>query len=357
MKRTILACLLLIVLTAIRAHADEPAAEVTEPVIPERKLAFEVSEEERPTKINFFGGANQQTFRYVAVLTLTFEFPSEGDSHFLRHIESYTQDFLQLSRKVPQKQRPSKNTLSILRNRLHVRPVSKELPDGRMATVVPVPGGASVEYNVFAFTAEEAQELVEAILLLFDYGFSQPKYQEYEKRRDFFQGMVLQRQGKLKQAQDELPGYEQQLEEVKAFRDIDAKSLADFRTQRWLISADLIGIQARIEACERILQKDSPRFSTVTREEAETAKIRAEIELVGLAARRKAIEEMAEKGQRYAELAAKAKEARGMIQHYPPLIKKEEGRLAEYERAVKEKMPFAKVGPIKIQPIRWEPAE
>ncbi len=356
MKRTILACFLLIVLTAIRAHADEPAAEVTDPVIPERKLTFEVSEEERPTEISR-NYPPPRTSRYVAVFTLTFEFPSERNLRSEQGSLTNVRNIVEYSRKIPRKQRPSKDTLSILTRSHSVQQVPKELPDGSMATVVPVAGGLRVEYNVFAPTAEQAQELVEAVLLLIDYGFSYPKNQAYEEVRGVYQQRLLEQRGKLKQAQDELPGYEKQLDEVKAFTNIDAKSLADFRTQQWLISVDVIGINARIEACDKILQKDSPELSAVGREEVETAKIRAEIELVGLAARKKAIENIIEKGQRYVELAAKVKEARETIQTLTPRIEKTERLVAQYERAVKEKMPFAKVGPIKIQRIRWEPSE
>ena len=86
------------------------------------------------------------------------------------------------------------------------------------------------------------------------------------------------------------------MEDLKGFEDITAEAFANFTTQQRLISVNVAGINARIEACNKILRRDA--LSPARIEQVETVKTSAEIELVGLAAKKAALEEIVTKGRK-----------------------------------------------------------
>ena len=380
MKRAILAGLVLIVLTTARGLAAEPAAEskaapkekpspkasadALEPLSPERELTFEVSEEEVSRKLTTPDpGLLEQ--RYVAVFRseifspkgrslrvplerdlreLSQEVFSMGTPTFSR---PYT--FPRVLANVPQEHMPAED----------IRDVLSAYIRGRSAyfTHRQVPMGDRYDrkyyqsFELMAPSPERAEELVRGLLSLYDYGVYYPIQRECLRLKRESEGRLPKYRATLKEAEKELAESAEQLEQLKEYEDVNKEALVHFTTQLRLISVDLAGIRARIEACNKILAKPV-KPSRV--EQVETVKITAEIELVGVEARKAAIEEIVEKGRRRVELLGSAEAARKKVSSYKSTISSRETRIAGYEADRRELMPFPiQDGKVTIHPIKW----
>lgn len=383
MKPLILVDCLVMLAIAIPARAADPAPDsppdakpeasaeagpkLTEPVIPKRELTFEQSAEEYPLPLNVPDPKLLEQ-RYIAVFRSVglpkgrrLDVPKHPVSPNLRSLYAmafrsggtgYPPLFPGLVRNVPKDRLPAEDILSVLTTQggslISVRRESCPNPDDP---------GTPLEYYAFqvrAPTVERAKELVEALLVLYDYGLSYPVQQEYlQLGRDAEKELPKLRDASEK-AQQELARTEKQLEALKDFEDLGEETLVDFRTQLRLISVDMAGTKARIDACNKILagRKD---LGPSRIEQVETVKITAEIELVGLAARKDAIEKIVELGQRRVELFNQTTKLRHDAVHARGAVSDALNKTAEYETARKQYEPFPiQDAKVVIHPIRWE---
>jgi len=336
--------------------AKEPPAEAAEPVIPERKLVFEETDAKHPMKL-FAADAKLLEQRYVAVFRITADargpMPTALSGNLGHVYQSPTFDapvhwFGNLVKNTPKERLPSREVVSILAKdgRWHVthrRLDDRDTPDGFLV----------VEFNVLGPTPEVVKELVAGVFQLYDYGLSYPIQKEYLRLAQEADEILPKLRAELKKANAELATQEGQLEPYQEYEDITAESLADLMTQRRLLLVDLAGVEARIEACTKILSRRPPM--TVDRmDRIEMIKISAEIELVGLRARKDYIDHVVEKGRERLALSVKARVTKSRVGNESRRVSKVESSLEGYRSQRKRFEPFAIEGDkITIHPIAW----
>ena len=400
MKRAFLVACVTIGLTATFTHAADPgpestspsadktaAVEVSEPVIPKRELKFDVSEEQYPLPLDsahkleqllqqhyvarFTLVATEMPHYYKAVGKVPWTFKS---SHF--HSSSIKSDLpnesplwhihvglngpgylnsgtvKSLLDNAPRERWPSEAVVSLLTTNPgpHVRARTREL-------VARGPNGARMGHQsleVLAPTAEEARALVEGLLTLLDKGFFRPFQAECLRGKRTFAEDAAKYRAEANQHREEAAGYQKELDGLKEYKDINKEAVGKFTAQVRLIGADIKGVQARLVACEKILATHqglrSPRTTQV-----ETLKITAEIELVGLVARKAALEEIVNKGQRRNELVTKKSRPSAQLRQKEKWVADAEKGVAHYEAQRLRVVPYpVKDGKVTIRRIKWE---
>ena len=139
---------------------------------------------------------------------------------------------------------------------------------------------------------------------------------------------------------------------LNEFADIGEAMLIDLTAQKRMIAVDLAGINARIGACQKLLTR--PGVPVNRLEQVETVKITAEVELVGLAARKAMIENLIDKEQQRVKVATEANDGKERVIGWERRLIEAERLLAEYQTAIDQRMAFGKIGKVLIYPIRWD---
>lgn len=391
MKRAIIACLVLVALTAIRGLAAEPAAEskagpkdkpppkaateTPKPVIPERKLTFDVSEEEQPMA---FRGADPELLeqRYCANVLVVgpsrlrvTAFGTIGREAITGYSAAVNRHkFLLFDR--------SKPSAAMLKSALDEMP-KERLPSEEVVSLLRMGGppylrrsyvhsGAGpeddkylIQFTILAPTSERAKELVQGVLSFYDFGVFYPLQREALAVKGAYEKGLPENRASLKNAQDELAGCDKQLAGLKQFEDITQEALVNFITQQRLISVDMQGVKARIAACNKILGGGTERRLTPSRvEQLETLKITAEIELVGLAARKEALEDLVNKGRERRKVFAKRVQARNRVGSLERGISQILEGITHYEAELKKCVPYpVQDGKVVIRRIKWVPPQ
>ncbi|HUT90694.1 MAG TPA: hypothetical protein VMY37_14420 [Thermoguttaceae bacterium] len=332
--------------------AEEPPAEVTGPVIPERKLVFEETDAKHPMKL-FEADAKLLEQRYVAVFRITVDARGPRSSSgnlggvYVGAVASPGHWFGNLVEKTPKERLPSREVVSILTQNAGRHVLSRTFDDHDAPD-----GFRVVEFNVLGPTPELVKELVAAILQLYDYGLSYPIQHEYLRLAQQGETLLADLCPELKKADAELAQQKKQLEPYREYEDITEQSLADLMTQRRLLLVDLAGVEARIGACSKILS--GPPMNVDRTSRVETIKVSAEIELVGLRARKDYIDHVVEKGRQRQELSAKVEPARKRVDELSSRVSRAGSSLEEYRAQRKRFEPFAlESDKITIHPIAW----
>ena len=157
----------------------------------------------------------------------------------------------------------------------------------------------------------------------------------------------------LAAAEKEFTALQKEMEGLEEYKDINQATLDTFIAQQRLISVELVGIKARIAACEKILA-DARAHGPDRVEQVETAKIAAEIELMGVAARKEAIERIVTKGRERLLLGGKLTAARGNVEQAKRRIGSAEKMVKSYEDEIRKLTPSPIEETIMIHPIKWE---
>jgi hypothetical protein len=383
MKRVILASVVLIQLMAIYCRAaapaaepeavpkeepsSKPAADVPQPVIPERKLTFDISEEEQPT---VFIGADPELFEQHYVATFSLIGPVglapvgftpiereqlQGYRHAVeRHHRlllgvspiQYAQLLKSALSEIPQERSPSEDVVSLLTK---ATPYFSFLAGRRSK-----PGNDeySIAFTILAPTPERAKELVQGVLSFYDYAVFYPLQKGALAMKAACQKRLEQDRAGLEEAQSLAP-LQKQLEELKEYADITPEALAEFTTQQRLISVDMQGVKARIDACNKILLHGDHTSRT---EQLETLKVTAEIELVGLIARKEALEQIVKKGQERKDLFAKRVQVQRHVRSLESEIRNMSEGIRHYEAELAKCIPYpVEGGKVVIRRIKWVP--
>jgi hypothetical protein len=214
------------------------------------------------------------------------------------------------------------------------------------------------ELTLTAPTAERAKELAQAVLVLYDYGYSFPAHQGYADLYEDYASQLSDERSQIKAMEVQLEAEDKELESLKSYEEITTEALASLVSQKQLNIVERAGLGARIAACQKILDeiKKSGRPSPTQSEKAETVKVAAEIELAGLEAKQTAIDDLVQKSRRRLSLASHTFGVRRNISFaFDRSAQDTEVRATAYKTAVDEKMPFAKVeGKVLIRRIKWE---
>ena len=395
MKRTILACFALVALTAIHGLAAEPAAEskadpkqksspkaaahASEQVIPRRKLTFDVSEEERLMPFNvadpeLLDQRYVATFRLVGARPLrtygvSFYSPLKGVDHsdardrqraiFFYGKTPSARVYNAILGEMPQERLPSEEIVSLLTKKNYPyfssSPVRADKDAATRGEGAAKPDEYYISCSILAPTAEQAKQLTEGVLSFYDH-VSFLLQENTLAAKETFEKELPQLRESLKQSQDELATLEKRLEDLSEYKDISQEALADFTTQQRLISVDMQGVKARIAACHKILR--GGRLTSSRVEQLETIKITAEIEMVGLAARKGAIEEIVKKGRGRMEAAVGRVQASSRVRDRERDISQISEGITHYEAELKKCMPLpVEDGKVTIRRIKWVPPE
>jgi hypothetical protein len=346
---------------------EQQAPDVAEPVIPKREWVFE--EKEEPYEIELFAAdpeALQQ--RFVAIVRLDAYQALRSSRWRLSDPVQFVHSSLSGSSGVPEgllywlvknaapDRLPSPDLVEALtaHTRLHVRDYRRDVrgvPDeSRPGSIKPK---GTISFIVLAPTSERAKELTRAVITLLDYGFSFPMQRECLLRKGPEQERLATSRASLREVEAEVAGYEKQLEAFAEYEDVTQEALNGLITQQRLISVDLAGVRARIRACTNILaDRDKLRPSQV--DQVEQIKITAEIELVGLEARKAAIDLIVGKAAERRELSAKLTFARAKATSGENGVISIQKRIDEFESARRRYEPLPIEGEvIPVHPIKW----
>jgi hypothetical protein len=211
------------------------------------------------------------------------------------------------------------------------------------------------QLDLIAPTPERARQLAQAALVLCDYGYSLPTHQGYVNLQQYWEPIGSELRRLAKGDEQELAVCQKQLEDLTPWSDMGtSEARHNLAVQQRLIAVDEAGIAARIQACEKIL-KEGKGLTPARIDQVETIKTTAEIELVGLAAKRMAIEQIIEKARQYSALRIKETDFRNRLERCRRYVAEAELNAAVFAKAVREKTAFAVVeGKIPIRRIRWE---
>jgi hypothetical protein len=144
-------------------------------------------------------------------------------------------------------------------------------------------GGKKITYrpfNILAATPEQAEQRAKALLTILDQGYSRPLQLNLFKQRGKFCQEFRESETKLAAIHKE---YQSAAEEFKQFSDFPDETLTGLRVQLFQWEAELAGLRAKIEACDKLLKGDG---TAERRKQIEEAKVAAEIELAGCEGRR-----------------------------------------------------------------------
>lgn len=423
MKRVLLGVCVVIGLAVTSARAADPdpqsespsadkktttaAAEVAQPVIAQRELKFDVSDEQHPLPLAVAGPYKLEQLldnKYVARFTLvstmapdyydprdrswTFTSPHFDGSMAGRADDStkgstaaslnrlherlfstggplYPQTFKELLGRMPPERRPSEDVARLLTTTpsLHVKrsPTSEGLEPGPGGERPRGPHGEPIwhcNYEVRAPTAEVGRELVEGLLTLSDYGLFLPFQQECLRGKRAFEEDAAKARADLKQILADQAACVKELDGLEGYKDVGNEAVAKFTAQIRLISVDMAGVQARLDACDKILAARPDRPNPARTYHVETLKITAEIELVGLVARKASLEEIAKKGQRRNELVRREISLARSVSSKQRRVADAEKGIAHYKAQRLRVVPYTvKDGKVTIRRIKWESSE
>lgn len=368
--------------------APEAKADLPEPVILQRKLEFEVSEEPYAVRVSAASLVEPQVrdLRHVAVVRLSvpavpesvqaFAF-TEGSSsarprpYDLRrtrvHVvsphrvassvggRSYRASLVKEMAK--QRRLPEDVVSDLDRAFLRVDVESQTLTHEPSVLGGPA-GHARLTISVCATTSERARELVDGLFALLDHGICYPSQRQWMLKKQSAEQELAEPRAKLAEQQKQLAQLQEEYQKFDEFKDLDKTALSGLKTQQRLIAVDIAGAKAQIEACIRMLADLARQTANTSRlQQIEGLKIAAEIELVGLTARKNALDEIVEKGATRAGLGSKVSQAESRSGFSKKQISEAERTIAIYEAVRKAYEPFAVRGKITIHPIKWEVIE
>lgn len=372
-------------ISAVRSATAAPC-EPAEAVVPKRHLAFDQSDEEYPVETYYVSSSAGAMMSggmpgmvggpitslvpkdvplYVAVLNLKFKGPpppqgvlgtSEQVQLALNFQGSQSAALRLLVNQTPRERLPSKEVLFELTQNadLFLKPtLSYPMTKPGSPSGFPDTSLLGLHVQIVALTPQRAKEFVEALLTLYDYGLSYPIYCRIQQQPALHSASLEAGRKNLAAARAKLTELEKEMNPLKAYEDITQQSIGSLVSQQRMIEVDLAGIQARIDACNKLLAE--PAAIPVTRrEQVETVKVSAEIELVGLAARKKAIERLVTNGRRRIELWARLSIALGEVSRWQGEVKQAEYPIEAAKLARDEKLPFAQVqGKVLVRRVKW----
>lgn len=152
-----------------------------------------------------------------------------------------------------------------------------------------------IELKLLAPTPEKAESWVRDWFTVYDWGLCYSAEKECLDIKQKLQQMLAESRDKLKNSEALLQKAKDEADKYKEFDDIKPETLVTFTTQRRMLAVDLAGIKARIKACEEMLAKEA--MSTNRKDQVETTKVSAEIELRGLDAKKAEIDRIIEGAQ------------------------------------------------------------
>lgn len=209
-------------------------------------------------------------------------------------------------------------------------------------------GNVRATYAVLAPTAERARELSYGMLALLDYGLYWPRHQPQLDQLKVRQRELSEYRAKLLAEEAAVGKLEEELERLAEYSDIDAELLRSLITQQRLIGVDLAGVTARLEACAELLGKTH-------NPSVEGLRVTAEIELVGLTAKKSALDAIVKAATAREETLKNIRRARASENKHGQIVGSVERAVAELRTDIKMSKPPVVKGDVTIRRIEWRP--
>jgi hypothetical protein len=212
-------------------------------------------------------------------------------------------------------------------------------------------GENSVRYralSVLGATPEQAEQRAKALLTILDQGFSRPSQIALFKLREQACEQFRDSQQKAEAAEKE---HQSMVAELKQYADFPNDTLTGLRVQLFQWEAELAGLQAKVEACDKLLAAGP---AAERRKQIEEAKVAAQIELAGCEARRAKSASFIAKVKQREEVASKTNAASGSL---ASAQRAQSQITARIKRIDEELATFAPVhlvdDTVIIQPVEW----
>ncbi len=214
--------------------------------------------------------------------------------------------------------------------------------------------GQNLAYLVLGRDVQSVESMARTLLALYDHELCGTVQESHIAQMLLSQKEILDARKLLSEQQAKLDAVNQRLGQYEY---VNPDTIADLNTQQRLITVDLAGVKARIDACTRILQRDDVRGRNIA-EQVESIKITAEIELVGLAARKQAIDEIIRRASERQDLSAQRDVEKVALRQLAGTIESQQKSIAKAEFARQQFLPFPlQNNSVTIHELKWEPGD
>ncbi len=215
----------------------------------------------------------------------------------------------------------------------------------------------TLRVTVISEDKERLKALVRAVILVIDEGFSASCHKSYVAMEQRLREWNEKTTRELREGDASGAAMQKELGELSSYDDLTTEALGTLIAHKRIIGVDLAGIEARLEACAKILAAiDSDSKISARREQVETVKITAEIELSGLTAKRKALDDIITAGQRRFELVQELGSFKRDLLELQGTQRAVSSALDDYCKAIAGNCAYARVDTVQVSPIRWLPA-
>jgi hypothetical protein len=356
--------------------AAKPGDDVTEPVIPKRDLKFDESDEEQPVVLRepeprLLEQRHVAMFRFVSVPRRrpdetpgdrSIGWPSTRNDvqiwqkiYRLRALLAPTgpndyssqPDLRQIVGNLPADRRPAAGVLAAFgAQKVPVVTRAIEVKDGAVRYI---------RFEVLGTNREQAKELAAGLIQLYDDGLSYPSQKTWLELIQVAKDRMAAARTEVARLEEAIPGYRKQVEEFSEFKDISNEALASLKTQQRMLAVDLAGVKARIEACQRLLGGRPENLGATRRDQVESLKVAAEIELVGLDAKRQEIDRLIKGAEGRRALQDRVNSAGGKIGDLTRQMAQDQPKIDFWaaNRAYDEPLPVLD-NKVTIRRIKWE---
>jgi len=207
----------------------------------------------------------------------------------------------------------------------------------------------SVRWFVLGATQEETQKDVQRLLQIYD-----AIWTAYQQRvteiANQIRDQISQRLATFSSSCEAYDSVRENWIKVREYEDISEVSRTDLKTQRQLTDVDLAGINAKIDACEKLLEK----LTGTSADEVIRIKTTAEIDLVEKTARRAKLDDLIKKSEMRAEAADELLTARNRVKDAAAFLRGQRDgfkRVVEFQKQL-QPMPVMN-SLVKVRPLEW----
>lgn len=209
-----------------------------------------------------------------------------------------------------------------------------------------------VSFAVTAPTIEATKEQVEAGVKLLAYSVFLQDQQEVVRE-------IQRLCPRFQERRDQMAAIEKSLQEqaetrkAKGVEDLDQDALRTLKMQQRLVGVDIAGVVAKLEACNKILEpKAGKPVPSARADQVEALKVAAEIELVGLTARKQALDALVRQGETQNQWKDQKRELETKLAVYRMQRQALQRELVGYWTAYQANQ--LKPLTVTIHPLRWQ---
>jgi len=150
--------------------------------------------------------------------------------------------------------------------------------DVRYSAMSRGPNQFNLSFQVFAPTAEEAEQRARAIIQLYDAGFCRPLQQSLLGEGQKFLEQIRSQNAELGQLAAAIRAEDEKLAKPS---EISEDILSQLKAQKVMVAIELAGLNARVKACDAMLV-DPKKLEITALQSISDLKVKAEIERVGI---------------------------------------------------------------------------